>query len=160
MLYKAIRITRRIGTAINRVVGAAAGLLLVGLLIVASPAVAAPTLHVDNRTPKAGYFQLSWSPAVDGIRYQLQQSDSPDFSKTLDWQIDDRHRFSMTGLANGDYWYRLRVDGDSPGQWSKPVEVRVHHQSLVRAFSFFGAGFVVFVTLVAVVVVRPGQVDD
>lgn len=160
MLYKAIRITRRPDPAFNRGVGAIAGLLLSALLITAGPAAATPTLHVDNRTPKAGYFQLSWSPAATGTRYQLEQSTSPDFSKTLDWQIDDRHRFSMSGLPNGNYWYRLRVDGDPPGQWSEPVEVHVQHQSLARAFSFFGAGFVVFVTLVGVVVLRPGQVDD
>jgi hypothetical protein len=58
----------------------------------------------------------------------------------------------MTGLPNGRYTYRIRVvENASPGPWSTPASVTVAHHSLIRAFSFFGVGLLVFLATIALI---------
>lgn len=95
-----------------------------------------------------GYFQLEWS--ADSISSViLQQSTTPEFEKTKDiYEGIDRATF-ISGLANGDYYYRVKeINAD---QWSPTFHVTVAHQSLTLAYSLFTVGAIVFLLTVGLV---------
>lgn len=110
-----------------------------------------PVLTSDTKLATAGYYQLSWRPGLDGapskiFHYELQQAVETDFKTTkIIYQGTDRASV-ISGLPNGKYYYRVRVirQASSPGAWSEPVCIEVHHHSLVKALWFFATGAVVF----------------
>lgn len=107
---------------------------------------AAPELSTSDSAPTAGYFQLTWSEKLPSGSI-LQQSTSPDFASVREWQVSDSESFSMSGLSNGEYFYRLQNAADQ--SWSNTVTVRAQHHSLAKAWLFFAVGALLFVYLVA-----------
>lgn len=115
------------------------------------PAQAALTLEVDNPAPTGGYFQLSWNQSLpEGIL--LQQSESVDFTKARQWNVNGVEAFSMSGLSNGKYFYRLLSNNNES---SNTVEVNVTHHGLAKAWSFFTIGALLFVFLLGYIFLRP-----
>lgn len=107
---------------------------------------AAPELLTADPAPTAGYFQLAWGEKLpDGSI--LQQSTHPDFVSAREWQVSGTKSFSMSGLGNGQYFYRLQNAADQ--SWSNTVVVKVQHHSLTKAWLFFAVGAVLFLYLVA-----------
>lgn len=112
-------------------------------------------LNASTDLANAGYFQLFWEVNADSKTYQLQESMTQDFSnvKTIYQGIDNARVIS--GLANGNYFYRVReLSATESGEveWSKAVNVTVQHHNLTRAMSFFFLGLLVFLaTLVAII---------
>ena len=117
-------------------------------------------LSASETLSTAGYFQLSWSGTVEsaGLERQsgyataviLQQSATPTFNSPTEWKISGDHRFSVSGLKSGNYFYRVGSNS-SPRAWSNVVEVQVAHHSLMRAFGLFSLGAVLFLALVIVI---------
>ena len=61
----------------------------------------------------------------------------------------------ISGLKNGDYYFRVRTvtdHGNAHGDWSGTVTVTVEHHSLTLALTLAGLGGLVFLLTVAVVV--------
>jgi hypothetical protein len=89
------------------------------------------------------------------ITFELQRSRDSLFSnaRTL-YKGSDLASF-VSGLPNGDYYFRVRTILDKPGSaaWSKTLLLRVRHQSLVLAFTLFGLGAVVFVSTVLLIII-------
>ncbi len=116
---------------------------------------------VDVMETNVPHVSLSWS--IDGeeetpdgqIRiFTLQQSASADFSeaRTL-YEGQDRTSF-RGGLPEGEVYFRVRaaVDDGPPGEWSRPLQVRITYQSMRDAILLFAiGGIVVLATLVLVV---------
>lgn len=106
----------------------------------------------------AGYFQLSWSDqaiASDSASAALadvilQQSQTPSFDTTTQWQVTGDQQFSISGLESGHYFYRVGMPAE-PIMWSNIVEVEVAHHSLSRAFALFALGAVLFFALIVVI---------
>jgi hypothetical protein len=117
--------------------------------------------EVDVMETNLPHVSLSWSiegeeEPTNGPRpvFTLQQSESPDFSeaRTL-YEGRDRTSF-RGGLPEGEVYFRVRaaVDDGPPGEWSRPLQVRVAYQSMRDAVLLFGVGgIVVLATLILVV---------
>ena len=121
-------------------------------------ALASPTLITDTEIASAGYFRLSWTvpDSPSSVEFELQQSSIADFSnhKTVYTGRDRATTFS--GLANGDYYFRIRSlipdrTTDQPTVWSAVTKVQVQHHSLTRAWVFFILGAAVFTATLALV---------
>ncbi len=102
-------------------------------------------LEVSPERSTSGTFNLSWKGEV-GESYRLFQVDRGDQSDLIYQGVDTAR--VMTGLPDGDYTYRVEAASGS----SEPRKVTVAHHSLVRAFSFFGVGLVVFIATVIMIV--------
>lgn len=107
---------------------------------------------------ESGYIKLSWEwpPGHEDAsthEFELQQAQDDRFSSnTPIYQGQDFATF-LSGLRNGDYYYRVRVkQGSDWSDWSKPVRVEVRHHSLSLAFTLFGLGALVFLLTVGIIV--------
>lgn len=120
------------------------------------PAQAKPILASDTEIATAGNFTLSWNIA-SSANYQLQQANNPAFSNAkLLYQGRDNASV-MSGLTNGDYYYRVRAVGDP---WSDTVEVKVRHHSLSDAMLFFSLGAIMFAILIIVLYQGSNKQDE
>ncbi len=118
---------------------------------------ASPTLSTD------GKVVISWESAAN-TQVVIQQDSNPAFIAPSTLYRGSDSASVVTGLVDGDYHYRGRLDnpdGTFSG-WSPTVDVRVQHHSLPRAFSFFFVGLVVFVATLSLIILgaRRHGVDD
>ena len=129
-------------------------LLLVLCCCCAGIASAAVTLEVDTPEAKAGYFVLSWDQEAPG--YLLQQAPDERFAEYREWEIGPDAAFTVSGLAEGDYYYRIQP---LDGEWSNTVVVNVRHHSLARAWTFFFIGLTLFAILAGVILFSSSSVN-
>ncbi len=118
------------------------------LLVVTASAptrAAEATLAASTDVSNEGYFVLNWDTQDVDSPVVLQQASSTDFDNTIDRSISATGAVTITGLADGDYFFRIISDNQS---LTAPVQVSVQHHSLARAGSFFLLGFVLFSLLV------------
>lgn len=128
----------------------------------AAASVAAPPRWVEApmKSLDAGYVTLRWQALVssDGasfpesrVTFQLQEASEPDFSDAVvRYEGSERQSF-ISGLANGDYFFRVRGRPASDVPWSDWSEVKtlqVVHHSRTFAMTMFGVGSVVFLAIV------------
>lgn len=106
------------------------------------------TLATDTELSREGYFVLSWSPDSNFASLDLQQSTTAEFSDVAVKRVADTDRVTLTGLVDGDYYYRLVADDVVV---SNTLTVRVEHHALSRALSFFVLGFVLFGVLLVTI---------
>lgn len=118
-----------------------AALLLIALLALpAGGVLAQPVLQTDTTLATAGYFRLTW-PGASG-EFELQQAGTDDFQDArLIYQGPDTASV-VSGLPDGDYFYRVRQRGET--RWSETLHIEVRHHPLNRAFGFFLLGAVMF----------------
>ena len=120
-----------------------------------------PVLTSDTTLATAGYYQLSWQPGVQGashknISFELQQATSADFIQAeVIYRGQDMARV-VSGMPDGDYYYRLRsiLDSDAAEYWSPILHIQVSHHSLHKALGFFIAGALVFLLTMFFIVER------
>ncbi len=126
-------------------------LLLIGLCAgLISPATA---FEIRNADARAGFASLSWQDSADGV-VELQWRADADTTGGGDWKVLYRgtdNGSTITGLDEGTYQFRL-VKSD--GTVTAPLNFTVQHHSLALAFQFFGAGAVLFVILIGLLVWR------
>ena len=79
-----------------------------------------------------------------------------DFGIFSERPIENSGQLTITGLADGNYYYRL-ADNDRP--LSAPLLVTVQHHSLIRAGSFFTLGLLLFSILVITILIGRRQTD-
>lgn len=116
------------------------------MLAPAAPALqlsAEPTLSTD------GVVQLRW--AQDGRAVELQRAPDDAFAspKTLYRGTDSAS--VRTGLADGDYFYRVRYLSPAESAWSAPVAVTVRHHGPWRTWGLFGLGASVFLATLGLI---------
>ncbi len=104
---------------------------------------------VGGTVSEDGHIRITWNLPKAGAEVELQQAQSNNFkhAKTV-YHGPDGATF-ISGLENGTYYYRLRVDN---GTWSEPVALTVQHHSLRLALILCSLGAVVFALTVFVVV--------
>lgn len=102
-------------------------------------------LTVDDPTPRAGFFVLSWKPSAANS-VVLQQSKQATFDGVRQWPVDGVRAFTMSGLNDGVYFYRLV--NNQGNALSGIVKVEVKHHSLVRAWILFVVGALLFSFLI------------
>ena len=131
----------------------AAGILLTAILGLAARATAA-TLEPESLESNEGYYQLRWE-AEEPIR--LVEASSPDFADARALYSGTDTGRVVSGKPDGTWYYRLE-SADGARILSSPATITVRHHSLVRAFSFFALGAVVFcATLGLILFARPDR---
>lgn len=111
-----------------------------------------------ENTTESGYLKLSWSwiPGDTDLatyEFELQRTQDESFSTSTDIYQGQDYATFLSGLKNGDYYFRVRVDnGTAVSNWSEPILVRVQHHSLSLAFTLFGLGALVFLLTVGIIV--------
>jgi hypothetical protein len=109
---------------------------------------------------ESGYIKLSWklngadAPA-NNFTFELQRSAHQDFEQSIPIYQGPDYASFISGLPDGDYYYRARViakDGTQTSDWSAPVLVQVKHHSLSLALLLCGIGAAVFLITVGIVV--------
>ena len=121
-------------------------LIWLTLFAATAPARAAEaTLTASTDVSNEGYFVLSWESDADSDALVLQQASSTDFADTIDRSVAQTGAVTITGLDDGDYYFRLSNSGQSI---SEPVHIAVQHHSLARAGSFFLLGLILFSILI------------
>lgn len=115
----------------------------------ASPFVhASPNIISDTDIATAGYFQLLWE-ADTNEPVRLETDTSADFSEPKTIYVGSARSRTVTGLEDGDYFYRIVV---SEQLASSIIKVRVQHHSLQQALAFFGLGATMFAILLFVLI--------
>ena len=120
------------------------------LLSFALPAHAGTLLETDTELATAGYFRLNWSADPQPSGYLLQQAKNADFSDARTLFTGKDTARVLSGLPDGDYFYRVRSLDTNDDAWSNPIQVSVRHHPFSRAAGFFIAGLVAFIALIAV----------
>ena len=130
-------------------------LVAVGLLALHIPALAATpfSLTVTPQESNDGVARLAWD-APENTAVYIQQSRTEDFQQPATLYRGNDSGTTITGLKDGSYFFRVAADGVSIDafNWSDPVQLKVAHHTLVRAFTFFAVGVVVFMATLALVV--------
>ncbi len=110
-----------------------------------------PRLSSDTDVATAGFFRLTWQ--ADSDRVELQEASGDDFRNPVTLYTGSDTSSVISGKPDGTWFYRLRaIEDGQPGPWSEPVEVKVAHHSLYRAFTFLFLGVVVFISIVVMVI--------
>jgi hypothetical protein len=107
----------------------------------------------------SGHIKIIWKQAkgtMDGMDFQLQKSMDSSFQKgTMVYRGDDLATY-VSGLANGNYFFRLRFVSEGSkiplSSWSAPLQLTVKHHSMQSAFLLFILGAVVFLSTVVVLI--------
>lgn len=100
---------------------------------------------------KEGHVALRWSGDRESLVFELQYSDSPQFSEPVSLYHGVDSASFQSGLTDGEHFYRVRAraaDGGTWGPWSEPVEVQCTHHSLPFAWTLFASGSVLFLLIV------------
>jgi 4-amino-4-deoxy-L-arabinose transferase-like glycosyltransferase len=108
---------------------------------------ATPTLSNDGRVV------VSWELPSDG-QVHIQQDRGGDFKTSSTLYRGNDSASVITGLADGDYHYRGRLErpDGTYSDWSQRVTITVAHHSLPRALFFFLLGLVVFVATLLLII--------
>lgn len=137
----------------SHIIHPAALVLMFVLLCISSQfAWASPQLQSNTPVSTAGYFQLSWSNHSHD-KMTLQQASSPSFSDAHTLYQGQDQASLISGLGDGDYYYRVGVHTPDNSEWSNTLHVQVEHHSLSKAFVFFILGAVMFVVTLTVLLV-------
>lgn len=120
-----------------------------------------PVSSFDSSTTLSneGYFVLSWQsrPLSETTgALTLKQASSPEFSDSIDRLVEASGAITITGLEDGDYYFRL-VSAD--GAASDQLQVSVAHHSLARAGGFFLLGLLLFSILIYTIVHGNRRID-
>jgi len=105
----------------------------------------------------SGYIRLEWSPSSkDDVVYELEEAPSSEFSTPQRiYEGPDLASF-ISGLPNGEYYYRVRAVNKSEktsSAWSDPVHLTVKHHPVSLALTLAALGALVFL-LTALVVIK------
>ncbi|MCA9469679.1 MAG: fibronectin type III domain-containing protein [Nitrospira sp.] len=108
---------------------------------------------------RSGSVSLQWTfPNVAPsrrYRFEVQQSFQKDFSSPQSiYSGPDRGTY-LSGLPNGDYFFRVRLlplDGTGVGQWSPVVHRSVQHPSLRFSSMMLGVGATVFLCTTGIII--------
>jgi len=131
----------------------ATGILFMALSGPAAQVFAA-TLEPESLESNEGYYQLRWE-AEEPVR--LVEASSTDFTDARTLYTGTDTGRVVSGKPNGTWYYRLE-SADGARILSSSATITVRHHSLVRAFSFFALGAVVFcATLGLIVFARPDR---
>lgn len=111
----------------------------------------------------AGHLRLTWSGGGPGAEYELQQSEDEGFSSVEVRYRGEQTASVLSGLPNGEFYFRVRTvegeGGGTPGPWSSAVSFVVTHYSLQFAVTLLVIGALIFLSTVVFLVVFSGRVE-
>jgi len=106
------------------------------------------SISASDSLTQTGFFQLKWQ-SDQQADFVLQQDTTLEFKtpKVL-YNGPDTAR-AISGLLNGNYYYRVRI---ASNDWSGPVKVVVEHYKLSTALLFLGMGALVFLSTAILII--------
>lgn len=107
-------------------------------------------------TTDQGHALIEWTASSRGesqMEFELEKSLTPDFSQTRQIYLGPDTATFLSGLPNGDSWYRVRpvLNSTPAGPWSSPLQVSVAYPSWNLVGPLFGSGILVLLILLATV---------
>ncbi len=111
------------------------------------------SLISDTVLSTEGYFVISWASVSDpDSPVILQQSPSENFGVTVtrEFNVPPNSSITITGLQDGQYYFRAKAQDESA--FSNVLMVEVAHHSLLRALSFFAIGLILFLILLVTII--------
>jgi hypothetical protein len=127
-------------------------LILCLALYAAGASAQQPALEIAPAESSDGTARLSWQVKNDHA-VVIEQSRKADFSDAKRLYRGTDSASVITGLGNGEYFFRAQfADARDGSGWSNPVRLVVEHHPLSRAFLFFFLGVVVFLATVVLIV--------
>jgi len=106
-----------------------------------------------------GYFTLTVSVAKQTrlpIRFpiRIEQASDVDFTNvTATYSLlGVSLTITLSGFADGEYWFRARGDTTQDAAISKPISINVRHYPLMQAVSLFTVGLVMLLLLITYIV--------
>ena len=103
-----------------------------------------------------GKHLLRWEfsgaqPSPDAA-FELQYSDTPEFTRPVTRYRGRDTATSITGLNEGDHHFRIRLtDGEINGAWSAPVTIRVRYVGRGVVITLMTLGLLLFAATVGAV---------
>lgn len=120
-------------------------------------AVSCPSLSLSSNFSSDGVVNLSWVSddfsESEQTEYLIQMSRGADFSKYAVYYQGPQMKSVLTGLEDGEYFFRAHC-GSQSGEgefWSDPVQLTVKHHELHYALTFFVLGLLIFIALIVVI---------
>ena len=101
-----------------------------------------------------GYFHLRWNDPLPDAKnlFELEGARSEAFEESHPVYSGEETSIFVSGLRDGDYFYRVRSRYQDPSSpWSKVQRVQVKHHSLKRAWGLFATGALAFCLILAVI---------
>lgn len=145
---------------------------MAGFLLIAHGISAAPTFNVPGSESlliesEEGKAVLQWSPASDAAdsdaEFILQQSKDPAFSKPRKLYEGPDRGTVVTGLPEGEYFFRVREalgTTATPEDWSETLTVRVEYPARHTVVLLMSLGMIVFVGTVAAILIGYRQTSS
>lgn len=124
-----------------------------------------PRAGFDNEpelTTREGHVALKWEGDHHGLVYEVDQARVADFSDAATLYVGPDTASFLSGLADGEYFFRVRareVEGDTWGPWSESVALVCEHHSLTVAWTLFASGGLLFLLVVLFVGVNAHSLD-
>lgn len=128
-----------------------------GLLLLLQTGLAAPQLSATPDASSDGVSVIAWGELPGDAEILLQRATTADFSDAHQLYRGVDGATTVTGMTDGDWYFRARLASDPA--WSETVQVRVHHHSLTRAFGFFAVGALVFICTVLLIAFGSRRAD-
>jgi hypothetical protein len=124
------------------------GGLAIGLcLLAATRADAAPTFEQEELHSHNGAALLRWTGL--GVAFEVQRARERDFSDAQVLYVGSLPSAHVSGLRNGEHYFRVRSVDDHA--WSAPTTLTVEHHSMALVWPLFAVGAAVFLTTAAFV---------
>lgn len=130
-------------------------------LLVLAPLALAPTAFADPPSLSAnpdvsndGKVVLEFEK-TENAEIELQQATDPDFTDALTRYRGADPASVLTGLAEGDYYFRIRLTSEE--NWSAPVRVRVKFMKRGQLYLLLGTGLVVVAMIVLTILLGASQ---
>lgn len=98
---------------------------------------------------KEGYLELSWTEIPEATEYEVLDGEGSRYYR------GSFNQTFISGLSDGEHEFEVTAydaDGNEIARSAQPAEIVVEHWPLYQAFISFGAGLVVFVSVIAVVI--------
>lgn len=112
-------------------------------------------LHTNTTLSSEGYFVLTWDLAAPVANHfapndelALLQADNSEMQDAvLRQKLPLQGAITLSGLDNGNFYFRVDAPSLSNNASSNVVQVEVKHHSLNKAFAFFTVGLMLFCIL-------------
>ena len=129
---------------------------VLGLGIGAAGAQAQDARFVGEVAPTnaEGHLTLRWEADGTPTEYQVEHAATSGFASPEVWYEGPATQTFISGLEEGDHFYRVRARGSESaawGPWGESVGLTVEHQDMRLAWSLFGVGAVLFGSIVGFV---------
>ncbi len=117
-----------------------------------------PLLNDPGVLIKVSSVEVTWNASIDDVsvdHYELQVANESSFATSISTFIVSGLSYTVTGLTNGNYFFRVRAvdDYDLPSDWSTTVDIDVSIPAINLpwwAYAIIGGGLVAIILIIVI----------